>query len=84
MEQSPSWEANRSSASLEIPRILWNPRGRPNMYYIIIYFTFILTYTKSWLPPINKIIDFSGNERLGQSMLKDINLKRIEKSIHIS
>ena len=26
MEQSPSWEANRFSASQEIPRILWNPR----------------------------------------------------------
>jgi hypothetical protein len=25
MEQSPSWEANRSSPSQEIPRILWNP-----------------------------------------------------------
>ena len=25
MEQSPSWEANRFSASQEIPRILWNP-----------------------------------------------------------
>jgi hypothetical protein len=24
MEQSPSWEANRLSASQEIPRILWN------------------------------------------------------------
>jgi hypothetical protein len=24
MEQSPSWEANRSSASQEIPRVLWN------------------------------------------------------------
>jgi hypothetical protein len=24
MEQSPSWEANSSSASQEIPRILWN------------------------------------------------------------
>ena len=24
MEQSPSWEANRSSASQEIPHILWN------------------------------------------------------------
>ena len=24
MEQGPSWEANRSSASKEIPRILWN------------------------------------------------------------
>jgi len=26
MEQSPSWEANRASASQEIPRILWNPK----------------------------------------------------------
>jgi hypothetical protein len=26
MEQSPSWEANRFATSLEIPRILWNPK----------------------------------------------------------
>ena len=26
MEQSPSREANRFSASQEIPRILWNPK----------------------------------------------------------
>ena len=26
MGQSPSWEANRFSASQEIPRILWNPK----------------------------------------------------------
>jgi hypothetical protein len=26
MEQSPSWEANWSSASQEIPRVLWNPK----------------------------------------------------------
>jgi hypothetical protein len=26
MEQSPSWEANRSSAAQEIPHILWNPK----------------------------------------------------------
>ena len=25
MEQNPSWEANRSSATQETPRILWNP-----------------------------------------------------------
>ena len=28
MEQSPSWEANRFSASQGIPRILWNPNGQ--------------------------------------------------------
>ena len=28
MEQSPSWEANRFSASKEIPPILWNPKVR--------------------------------------------------------
>jgi hypothetical protein len=26
MQQSPSWEANRSSASQEIPNILWEPK----------------------------------------------------------
>jgi len=26
MKQSPSWEANRFSASYEIPRILWKPK----------------------------------------------------------
>jgi len=26
MEQSPSWEADRFSASQEIPRSLWNPK----------------------------------------------------------
>jgi hypothetical protein len=26
MEQNPSWEANRSSASQEIPRVLWNQK----------------------------------------------------------
>jgi len=28
VEQSPSWEANRFSASQEIPPILWNPKIR--------------------------------------------------------
>jgi len=28
IEQNPSWEANRFSASQEIPRILWNPKVR--------------------------------------------------------
>jgi hypothetical protein len=32
MEQSPSWEANRFSASQEIPRILWNPKVQYHIY----------------------------------------------------
>jgi len=32
MEQSPSWEANRNSASQEIPRILWNPKVHLHIY----------------------------------------------------
>jgi hypothetical protein len=32
MEQSPSWEANRLSASQEIPHILWNPKAYYRVY----------------------------------------------------
>jgi hypothetical protein len=32
MEQSPSWEANRFSASQEIPRILWSPKVHYRVY----------------------------------------------------
>jgi hypothetical protein len=32
MEQSPSTEANRSSATQKIPRILWNPKVQHSIY----------------------------------------------------
>jgi hypothetical protein len=32
MEQSPSWEGNRFSASQEIPRILWNSKVHYRVY----------------------------------------------------
>jgi hypothetical protein len=33
MEQGPSWESNRLSASQEIPRILWNSNGHNPIIY---------------------------------------------------
>jgi hypothetical protein len=32
MHQIPSWEANKSSASQEIPLILWNPKVHYSIY----------------------------------------------------
>ena len=34
MEQRPSWEANRSSATQEIPRMLWNLKIHYRFYNI--------------------------------------------------
>ena len=35
MEQSPSWEANRFSASQEIPHTSWNPKVHYRLYKIL-------------------------------------------------
>jgi len=48
MEQSPSWEANRFSASQEIPRILWNPK-------FITPFTSARQLSLSWARSIQSI-----------------------------
>jgi len=47
MEQSPSWEANWSAASQEIPRIFWNTKAHHRTHkrtppVIINYFIIII------------------------------------------
>ena len=48
MEQSPSWEANSSSASQEIPCILWNQR-------FIIPFTTAHPLSLSWVTAVQSL-----------------------------
>jgi hypothetical protein len=49
-EQSPSWEGNRFSASQEIPRILWNPKGHYHIYKCLSSFPILIQINQVHAP----------------------------------
>jgi hypothetical protein len=69
LEQSPSWEANRFSASQEIPRILWNPNVNFPIHKcpapVPILSQIIPVRTPPYPTSLRSILILSSNLRLG-------------------
>jgi len=55
MEHSPSWEANRCSASQKIPRILWNPKVHYRIYKCPPPFTIVSHTNSSQATPFHSL-----------------------------
>jgi len=65
MKQSPSWEANRFSASQEIPRILWNPKVWITALTSARHLSLTWASSIQSIPPLRSILLFSSHLRLG-------------------